>query len=135
MTSTPEVRAAGCVVARSGEPRRYLLVHRPRYDDWSLAKGKVDPGETEPVTALRELVEETGLVGSLGPELSPVHYVDHKGRPKVVRYWLVTDPDGEFVANDEVDVVEWLGIDDAMARCSYAHDAELLAQAEDHLCS
>src|SRR5213078_3990446 len=81
-----EIRAAGGVVVRDG---RIAVVHRPRYDDWSLPKGKLDPGETWEQAALREIEEETGLRCRLEEELEPVHYLS-KGRPKTVRWWRMT---------------------------------------------
>ena len=84
------IEAAGGVVMRRGpEETEIAVVHRPRYDDWSFPKGKLDPGETFEEAALREVREETGLICRLGPELAFAHYDDNKGRPKVVRYWLM----------------------------------------------
>ncbi len=126
---TPQVRAAGGVVwrlGRSGEPE-VVVVHRPRYDDWSLPKGKCDPGESDEACALREVEEETGWSCVLGPELPVVSYVDRKGRTKEVRYWVMTlGGDDEFVANDEVDEARWLTVPDACTLLSYEHDCELL---------
>ncbi len=87
----PVVRAAGGVVwRRSGPDLEVLLIHRPRYDDWSLPKGKAESGEDDVDTAAREVAEETGLVCVLGPELARIRYTDRNGRPKVVRYWSMT---------------------------------------------
>jgi 8-oxo-dGTP diphosphatase len=123
------VRAAGGVVLRDGEQGpEVAVVHRPRYDDWSLPKGKRDPGETDEQCAVREVEEETGLRCVLGRELLPTRYVDRKGRPKVVRYWDMTVIGSRpFVANDEIDQVVWLPVDEAVQRLSYPHDVEVLA--------
>jgi 8-oxo-dGTP diphosphatase len=124
------VRAAGGIVLRDSPngAREVLLVHRPKYDDWSLPKGKADPCETDSETALREVEEETGIRCALGPEVGGTRYRDAEGRPKVVRYWLmwpvVAAP--EFVPNREVDEVRWYEVDDARRILSYAHDRELL---------
>ena len=131
--SEHEVQAAGCVVWRSAAELEVLLVHRPRYDDWSLPKGKLDPGESFEEAAVREVEEETGCQGSLGAELDSVVYEDHKGRSKIVRYWLMSadlayDIDG-FEANDEVDVLAWMNHEDAAAALTYDHDRSLLDQA------
>ncbi|MGI8983283.1 MAG: NUDIX hydrolase, partial [Acidimicrobiales bacterium] len=77
------VQAAGGVVWRRAPAGtlEVLLVHRPRYDDWTVPKGKLAPGEDHPAAALREVEEETGLRCTLGPELAPTAYVDRKGRP------------------------------------------------------
>ena len=110
-----------------------LLVHRPRYDDWSLPKGKADRGERAEETALREVEEETGLRCVLGDEVGETRYKDQKGRSKVVRYWLMrpeSDADVEFTPNDEVDAVEWCSREQAAARVSYDHDRKLLLQVQ-----
>ncbi|MGH8964667.1 MAG: NUDIX hydrolase, partial [Actinomycetes bacterium] len=84
-----EIISAGAVVSRKGgNGREVLLVHRPKYDDWSFPKGKLDPGETFAEAALREVEEEVGLRCRLGHELPPTRYTDNKGRAKLVRYWL-----------------------------------------------
>ena len=118
----PEVKAAGGVVRRDG---RIAVVHRPRYDDWSLPKGKLDPGETWEEAALREVREETGLECSLGEELSSTSYLDRKGRSKLVRYWLMEPVGGEFAPNDEVDELRWLTPAEAAALLTYPRDKEL----------
>jgi 8-oxo-dGTP diphosphatase len=125
----PAVRAAGGVVVRpSPSGPEVLLVHRPRYDDWSLPKGKRDPGETDEQCAVREVEEETGLRCRLGPELLPTRYTDRRGRDKVVRYWLM-EPVGQrrFEANDEIDELAWTAWAKAPARLTYPYDAEVLA--------
>ena len=120
-----EVKAAGGVVRR--EDGTIAVVHRPRYDDWSLPKGKLDPGESWEDCALREVWEETGVRAQIREELQPVEYVDRKGRDKLVR-WYRMDVDGadEFAPNDEVDELRWLTPDAALALVSYGHDRELL---------
>lgn len=128
------VKAAGGVVVRidTENTKRTLLVHRPRYNDWTFPKGKRDPGESDEQCALREVEEETGLLCALGDELTPVTYTDHRGRPKTVRYWLMTivtgNPD-QFVINDEVDEVRWVSPTTAAELLTYPHDRVLL----DHL--
>ena len=120
-----EVRAAGGLVTRDGQ---VLLVHRPRYDDWSLPKGKLDEGETWEDAALREVHEETGVRGRLGDELPPVHYADAKGRPKTVRYWIMDAEEvPEFAPNDEVDELAWMDADEAAQRLTYPHDRDLVS--------
>jgi 8-oxo-dGTP diphosphatase len=117
------VRAAGGIVRRDGE---VLVVHRPKYDDWSFPKGKLDDGESWEDGALREVEEETGLRCSLGAEIASTSYTDSRGRPKLVRYWLMSPEAGEFEPTDEVDEIAWLSPEDAVARLSYARDRELL---------
>jgi len=119
-----EVRAAGGVVVRDG---KVAVVHRPKYDDWSLPKGKLDPGESFEDAAVREVREETGLRCALGRELEPVRYVTTKGEPKVVRYWVMDCEDGDFEPNDEVDELRWLAPDEAPRVLSYDNDRRLVA--------
>ena len=121
------VRAGGGIVWR-GEPGaiEVLVVHRPRYDDWSFPKGKCDADESFLDAAVREVAEETGLLVDVGADLGEVRYTDHRDRPKVVRYWSMTVTGGVFEANDEVDEIAWLPLAEARARLSYAHDVTLL---------
>jgi 8-oxo-dGTP diphosphatase len=122
------VEAAGGVVLRPGEDGIELcVVHRPRYGDWSLPKGKLDAGETFEEAALREVEEETGLRCELGRELQSSQYVDSKGRPKIVRYWLMEAVDGEFQPNDEVDELRWMTPHEAVDALTYERDRELVA--------
>jgi 8-oxo-dGTP diphosphatase len=124
--SSDEVRAAGGVVMRDG---LVAVVHRPRYDDWSLPKGKLDEGETFEEAALREVWEETGLRCALGSELPSVHY-EVRGRPKVVRYWSMSvEDDPGFSPNDEVDELRWLSPPDAVSLLTYDRDKGVVAAA------
>jgi 8-oxo-dGTP diphosphatase len=121
-----EVKAAGGVVLRDG---RIAVVHRPRYDDWSLPKGKLDPGESWEECALREVREETGLHCTLGAELSPTSYTDRKGRAKVVRYWrMEIDRMDPFTPDDEVDELRWVEPGEAATLLTYPHDSELIQE-------
>ncbi len=123
----PEVLAAGGLVVRNdGGSAEVALVHRPKYDDWSLPKGKLDPGESFEDAALREVREETGLRCELGGPLEPVTYRDRKGRPKLVRYFLMRPLGGEFEANDEVDELRWAPPADAARMLTHAHDRRLV---------
>ena len=113
------VRAAGGVVERDG---RVLLVHRPRYDDWTFPKGKAEEGESDEECALREVREETGLTCTLERELGTTEY-----RGKRVRWWRMRPlGDIEFVPNDEVDEIRWLDPAAAAALLTYPDDRELL---------
>lgn len=126
----PEIHAAGGVLLRgSGEEVEVAVIHRPKYGDWSLPKGKLDRGEGFEQAALREVQEETGMRAELGAELSPVSYLDRKGRSKLVRYWLMRPLTGEFAVSDEVDELRWLEAEDAAERLSYEHDAALVREA------
>ncbi len=125
-----EVKAAGGVVWRRGAGGIEVAVaHRPHRGDWSLPKGKLDPGESWEEAALREVEEEIGFKCELGRELSPTAYRDQKGRSKVVRYWLMEPVGGEFVPNKEVDEVRWLIPSAAAELLSYPHDRELVRSA------
>jgi 8-oxo-dGTP pyrophosphatase MutT (NUDIX family) len=135
VSAPPTIRAAGGIVLRPAPEGGWqvLLVHRPRYDDWTLPKGKADAGETDEETALREVEEETGLRCTLGAPAGRTRYRDSKGRDKVVHYWLMEPAedagDGAFVPNDEVDEVWWCSVAEAADRLSYPHDRKLLAKA------
>jgi 8-oxo-dGTP diphosphatase len=138
MTVDPEaaeVKAAGGVVwRRAGDTIAIAIAHRPRYDDWSLPKGKLDAGESWEDGALREVEEETGMRCRLGEELEPTNYQDRKGRDKVVRYWLMEPVDDtDFVPNDEVDQLRWLAPPEALELLSYPHDRELVLSAAERL--
>ena len=117
------VEAAGGVVVQDG---RVAVVHRPRYDDWTLPKGKLDPGETFEQAALREVLEETGLECRIVEELDSTSYTDSKGRPKVVRYFRMEVEGGAFTVNDEVDELRWLSPDEARAVLTYDRDRDLI---------
>jgi len=117
------VRAAGGVIVREG---RVLVVHRSRYDDWSLPKGKLEPGESWEQGALREVEEETGLVCSLGEEIGRTHYPDGAGRDKEVRYFAMSSS-GEPVARNEVDELRWLALEEAAGLLSYPRELAVLA--------
>ena len=117
------VRAAGGLVLRDGE---VLLVHRPQYDDWTFPKGKCKDGETDEACALREVHEETGFVCRLAGEAGKTEYVDARGRPKRVRWWLMEPLQGDFTATDEVDELRWAKPDEAATLLSYGRDLALL---------
>lgn len=126
------IRAAGGVVwRRDGDGLvRVLVVHRPRYDDWSLPKGKADPGESDADCARREVQEETGLTCVLGAELPPTRYRDSKRRPKIVRYWAMQPVSGEFSPTAEIDEVRWLPVAEALELLSYDHDRPVIEGLE-----
>jgi 8-oxo-dGTP diphosphatase len=129
--SRAAVRAAGCVVWRPGrkEPE-VLLVHRPRWKDWSFPKGKLDPGEPAFAAAVREVEEETGLHVHLGPSLPDTRYTVSGGQPKVVNYWCAKPPKRSDVSgyrpNTEIDDVRWVRVSKAARRLTYEYDSDLL---------
>jgi 8-oxo-dGTP diphosphatase len=125
---TDAVQAAGGVVWRRSPEGgiEVLVVHRPRYDDWSLPKGKLDAGEDHAEAALREVWEETGLGCALGPELPSTSYRDRRERAKTVRYWALTAVDGSFSPTAEVDEARWLRLDDARDLLTYDRDRPVL---------
>lgn len=118
------LRAAGGVVWRRGPSGvcEVVIVHRPRYDDWSLPKGKVDDGESDEAAALREVEEEASVGCRLGPELISVSYTDRTGRPKVVRYWAMTVESGTVGGANEIDAAEWVPLPQLRQRMSYPRD-------------
>jgi predicted NUDIX family NTP pyrophosphohydrolase len=121
------VRAAGGAVwRRAAGGLEVILVHRPRYDDWSLPKGKLDRGESYEEAAVREVREEATVTVRRGPELPTVRYEDHDGRPKVVRYWAMTVEAGLAGGDNEVDQAEWFALGEARSRLSYEHDRPVL---------
>jgi len=124
------VDAAGCVVWRRAEERiEVLLVHRPApHDDWSLPKGKLHGGETHAAAAVREVAEETGVRGGLGPSLGEVRYDLPSGDRKHVRFWAMhadvvepRDPD------DEVDALRWVDLELAERELTWSSDRGILA--------
>ena len=127
-----EVRAAGGAVLRTGSGRQVevLLVHRPGHRDWTLPKGKVEPGEPDDDCAGREVAEETGFKCLLGPELGATCYRDRRGRDKTVRYWAMTVRDGAFRPNEEVDEVRWVPLAAAGRQLSYPGDRAILDALE-----
>lgn len=129
---TALVEAAGGVIWRRAEAGgiEVLLVHRPRYDDWTVPKGKLDGQEAHAQAALREVEEETGLRCELGPELVSTSYRDRRDRPKRVRYWAMTPVAGDFTPTDEVDEIRWLPLDEARALLTYERDAPVLDALE-----
>lgn len=130
------VLAAGAVCWRLvGDEVRVLVIHRPRYDDLTLPKGKLEPGETLPQTAVREVREETGLSVVLGAPLSQARYVIGNSREKVVHYWAaeVTDAAAKaarFRPNAEVDAVHWMPLGKAKVALTFSHDSALLDEFE-----
>lgn len=129
----PDVVAAGAVVLRKGGD--VLLVHRPKYDDWAFPKGKQDPGEHVTVTAVREVLEETGLQVRLGRPLPPQLYRLSGGRAKTVHFW-VGRPAGNddvtcYAVNEEIDDLGWFSRDKARKRLTYPDDRALLAQLDE----
>jgi 8-oxo-dGTP pyrophosphatase MutT (NUDIX family) len=103
-----------------------VLVHRPKYDDWSLPKGKALPGETDEECAVREVLEETGLACELRFELPSTRYVDSQGRDKRVRYWAMRVLSGRFESHAEVDELVWLAPREAGKRLSWERDESVV---------
>ncbi len=128
----PPIVSAGAVVSRSG--RQVLLVHRPKYDDWSFPKGKLDPGEHATAAAVREVAEETGLDIRLGPPLATQTYEVGNGSPKVVHYWAGRLVGGDDVStyqrNAEIDDVRWVPMEKAYRLLTYDYDRDTLEEFE-----
>ena len=126
MSASGEIRAAGGVVLRDG---RVAIVHRPRHRDWSLPKGKLDPGESWEQAAVREVEEECGLRCRLEDELPPTEY-EVGGRPKRVRWWRMrVVEDLGFTPSDEVDELRWDTPEEAARMLSYEPDRALVEAA------
>jgi 8-oxo-dGTP diphosphatase len=120
-----DVKAAGGIVLRRDDAGvRVAVCHRPRYDDWSFPKGKLESGESWEQAALREVEEEIGLRCAIGAELPAAAYRVPAGR-KVVRYWLMDPQSGAFAPNEEVDEMRWLAPERAEGLLSYEHDRAL----------
>ena len=126
------VRGAGGILVRQASAGTYevALVHRPARGDWSLPKGKLDPGESYESCALREVLEETGYRCRLVSFVGFTEYRDRRGRPKVVGYWVMEVLDGEFAVSNEVDELQWLELEVAARILTYERDRELLAAIE-----
>ena len=121
------IRAAGGLVVREGEDGpEVLVVHRPRYDDWSFPKGKAEPGESDEDCAVREVAEETGLRCELVRELGSTSYEDSRGREKRVRYWLMQPVAGSLTFEHEVDAAVWSPVTEARTLLTYDRDQPLL---------
>ncbi len=126
---TELIRAAGGVVLdTTTNTTLVLVVHRPDYDDWSLPKGKLDPGEDDQTAARREVAEETGVEVEILRAIGTVDYVDGRGRPKTVRYFEMRPlATAARTPDDEVDLVEWWPVPEAVERLTYGRDRALLA--------
>jgi 8-oxo-dGTP pyrophosphatase MutT (NUDIX family) len=128
----PEIAAAGGVlIAPSDDGPLILVIHRPKYMDWSLPKGKLEEGEGWQEAALREVEEETGYRARVLDELDQVSYRDRKSRQKLVRYWLMEPIEGKFEPHGEVDEIRWVSMDEAERLLTYDHDKEIVRQALD----
>ena len=137
MTDTPILAAGGLVIRPDPDGElRVLVAHRPRYDDWSLPKGKADPGESPETTAVREVDEETGILADIIAPLSEVEYRVSSGRRKVVRYFAMRlRSERAFTPNDEVDEIRWVTPEEGGEILSYEHDRALVANDLDRLLS
>ena len=127
----PDITAAGGVVLQrdAGGPTKVAVIHRPKYMDWSLPKGKLEKGEGWREAALREVEEETGYRCEPGRELPPVSYLDRKRRRKLVRYWLMEPLKGGFEPHGEVDDMRWVTRREADGLLTYPHDRKLVRKA------
>ncbi len=121
------VRAAGGAVVREGDGGlEVVIVHRPKYDDWTLPKGKTERGESDEDCAVREVEEETGLHCELLEELESSSYSDASGRPKVARYWLMRPVGGRLRPTREIDDACWVPLAEAEIKLTYDRDVRVL---------
>jgi 8-oxo-dGTP pyrophosphatase MutT (NUDIX family)/broad specificity phosphatase PhoE len=136
LAAVTPIRAAGGVVWRAADPavspsvngsREVCVVHRPRYDDWSLPKGKLEPGEHPMVAAVREVAEEADVRAVPQVRLPPVRYAMRDGTPKLVDYWSMRAVEtGGFQLHTEVDELRWVPVETATRLVTYAHDVRVL---------
>ena len=124
------IRAAGGVVRRNG---LIAVVHRPQHGDWSLPKGKLEPGEDDATAAVREVREETGRDAVIEQDLGTVSYEVASGRPKTVRWYLMTASAAATDLADDVDAVRWLAPENVEEILTYATDRDVLARAREYL--
>jgi 8-oxo-(d)GTP phosphatase len=124
--SKPVAAAGGVVWRGQNNEVEVALVHRPRYDDWTLPKGKLEHGESELAAAIREVEEEIGAAVAVSRRIGRVRYL-HEGAKKTVTYWAMRYRHGEFVPDEEVDALEWLAPAQARAKLSYAVDRPVLS--------
>lgn len=138
-SATLPVLAAGAVCWRLvGTEARILVVHRTQHKDVSLPKGKVDPGELLPQTAVREIAEETGLAITLGAPLGTVEYVMPNGRDKIVHYWAAEVDEhalqlARFIPNEEIAALEWVTLEQVRKKLTYVHDVDVIDRFEQRL--
>ncbi len=128
------VKAGGGVVLRHSEAGTFevALVHRPRREDWSFPKGKLDPAETFEDGALREVEEETGFKCDLMRFAGYTEYIDRRGRPKIVAYWVMQVIDeGTFSAHEEIDELQWVEVPEALEMLTYPRDRDLLCSLDE----
>ncbi|HSD24871.1 MAG TPA: NUDIX hydrolase [Solirubrobacterales bacterium] len=128
---SPEIRAAGGVLLAPDDDGRtkVAVIHRPKYTDWSLPKGKLEEGEGWQEAALREVEEETGYRCEPIAELPQISYLDRKGRRKLVRYWLMEPVEGQFEPHGEVDELRWVSPEESDEVLTYPHDKKLVHKA------
>jgi 8-oxo-dGTP diphosphatase len=128
---SPDVKAAGGVLLAPDEngKTKVAVIHRPKYMDWSLPKGKLEGDEGWQEAALREVEEETGYRCEPILELPHVSYLDRRGRRKLVRYWLMEPIEGKFESRTEVDELRWVNPEEADELLTYPHDKELVRHA------
>jgi 8-oxo-dGTP diphosphatase len=124
------IRAAGGVVhrVRNDGTREVAIIHRPKYDDWTLPKGKLELGESVEDAAVREVLEETGFAVEIERRIGEASYRDRHGRPKRVTYFAMRPVSGSFEPNYEVDELRWLPVEEAKALLSHEYDRNLVAR-------